>query len=97
MHENLEVQRRVLIIAFRRYIVADIALEMARSSAARWFPDAPARSTALIGNPGSKIRRLYERHERALARLELARRALREAERSLRSQTNRPLRLVDLR
>ena len=49
------------------------------------------------GQTNKAIRRLYERHDRALARLDLARRALREAERSFRSQTNRPLRLVDLR
>ena len=79
MHEHLEVQRRVLVVAYRRYLVADQAVYAARTSALSWLPDAPPRSIALIGDPGSRIRRLHDRRDRALARLALARQALEEA------------------
>lgn len=86
MHEHLEVQRRVLIVAYRRYLVADQALQVARAAALSWFPEAPPRSTMLIGDPGSRIRRLYDRREQALALLDLARQELEEAQRRMRQR-----------
>jgi len=79
MHRQLQVQRRILFSAYQRYLTSDRALEIARSKALRWFPEAAARKTELIGNPGSRIRYLYERRNRAIARLNLARQALLEA------------------
>jgi hypothetical protein len=81
MHEHLEVQRRILIVAYRRYLAADQALQAARTAALVWFPEAPPRNTMLIGDPGSRIRRLHDRRERALARLALARQELEAAQR----------------
>jgi hypothetical protein len=86
MDEHLEVRRRVLIVAYRRYLVADQALQAARASALSWFPEAPPRSTMPIGDPGSRIRRLYDRRDRALARLSLARQELEEAQRRMRQR-----------
>ena len=94
MHRQLEAHRRVMIIAYRRYITADRALETARSTARSWFPEAPTRGTALIGNPGSRIRHLYERRDRALARLELARQALDEAQDRIRKHRRRTVYLI---
>lgn len=79
MHENLEVHRRILIVAYRRYLVADQAFQAGRAAALSWFPEAPPRSTMLIGDPGSRIRGLHERRDRALTRLNLAHRELEKA------------------
>jgi hypothetical protein len=84
MHEHLDVQRRVLIMAYRRYLAADQALQTARIGALRWFPEAPQRGTTLIGDPGSSIRRLNDQRDRALARLTLARQELEAAHRRMR-------------
>lgn len=81
MHEHLVVQRRVLIIAYRRYLAADEALQSARLAAQSWFPEAPRRGPMLIGNPGSRMRQLHDRRDRALARLVLARQELKAAQR----------------
>lgn len=89
MHRHLEPQRRVLVIAYQRYLAADRALQSARSNAMSWLPKAPSRHTSLIGDPGSHIRRLYEHHDRALARLALAREALEEAESRMRKRRRR--------
>jgi hypothetical protein len=86
MDEHLEVRRRVLIVAYRRYLVADQALQAARASAMSWFPEAPPRSTMPIGDPGSRIRRLHDRRDRALARLALARQELEEAQKRQRQR-----------
>jgi hypothetical protein len=83
MHEYLDVQRRVLIIAYRRYLTADQALQAARIAALSWFPEAPRRGTTLIGDPGSRIRRLNDGRDRALARLTLARQELEAAQRRM--------------
>lgn len=86
MDEHLEVQRRILIVAYRRYLVADQSLQAARAAALSWFPEAPPRSNMLIGDPGSRIRRLLDRRDRALARLYLARRELEAAKSRLLQQ-----------
>jgi len=49
------------------------------------------------GDPGSRIRRLYERRDRALARLSLARQALAEAQDRLRKRRSRPVYLIELK
>lgn len=79
MYGRLEARRRILFVAYRRYLTADRALQRARTNALSWFPEPPARGTMLIGDPDSRIRRLYESRDRALARLTLVRRALEEA------------------
>lgn len=96
MESQLEAHRRVLVVAYRRYLAADRALETARSTALRWFPEAPARSTVLIGDPGSRIRRLHERRDRALAHLELARQALEEAQDRVRKPLRRTVYLIEV-
>lgn len=92
MHEGMENQRRILIIAYRRYLVADRALKAARRAALVWFPDLPPKSAMLIGDPGSPIRRLHDRRQRALARLVLVRQELKTAQgRALPRQGKAPL------
>jgi hypothetical protein len=97
MQRHLDAHRRLLIMAYQRYVVADRALQAARLNAVSWFPEAPARGTMLIGDPGSRIRRLYERRDRALAHLTLAQRVLDEAQDRGRQRPGRKLYLIGIR
>ena len=97
MQGQFEARRRILIAAYRRYLVADRALQSARGSAQVWLRETPARGIALIGDPGSPIRRLYERRERALACLSVARRALDEARNRPLRRDGRTIFLIELR
>lgn len=94
MKDHLEVQRRVLLVAYRRFLAADDALRSAGAAALSWFPERPPRSTMLIGDPGSPIRRLHDRRDRALARLMLARQALEEAQNRARRRRVRTVYLI---
>lgn len=97
MQRDLEARRRVLKMAYQRYLAADRALDTARSYAVSWFPDAPARSNLLIGDPGSRIRRIHERRDRALARLTLARQALKELQSRVHQPRRRTVCLIGIR
>jgi hypothetical protein len=94
MHADLEVRRRVLISAYRRYLAADRDLQAAQTGARLWFRQRPAKKTVLIGDPGSRIRTLTDRRDRALARVSLAMAALDEARHRVRL---RSVRLVEIR
>ena len=73
MQSDLDLQRRVLVKLYRRYVTADRDWVIETRSAVAWLPDAPPEKLALIGNPGSRVRRLYDRREEALDRLHAAR------------------------
>lgn len=94
MHADLEVNRRVVIAAYRRYLAADRDLQAAQTGARRWFRRMPAKQTALIGDPGSRIRALTDRRDRALVRLSLAMAALEKARRRIR---RRSVRVIEIR
>jgi hypothetical protein len=79
MQSDLDLRRRVLVKFYRRYVAADRAWVLETRSAAAWLPEAPLEKLALIGNPGSRVRRLYERREDALERLHAARAKLEAA------------------
>lgn len=96
MHRQLEAHRRFLILAHQRYFAADRALETARSTARSWFPEALARSTTLIGDPGSRVRHLYERRDRARARLALVHQALEESQDRIRRHNRQAVYLISL-
>lgn len=97
MQTRFEARRRILIAAYRRYLAADRALQSARGAARVWCPETPVRGVALIGDPGSRVRRLYERRERALARLTIARSALDDARQASHTPAPLRIRLIDLR
>jgi hypothetical protein len=97
MHRRFEVQRRILFQAYQRYLACERALDEAQSIALSWFPEAHVRGLEQIGNPGSRIRQLYERRDRAVARLRLARQALEEAQRGVRARGRQHLFLIELR
>ena len=97
MTDRMDARRRILIVAYRRYLTADRALQAARVTAAGWFPEAPARGTDLIGNPGSRLRHLYDARERALVRLTLVREALRDADLRASRRSVRRIYLIEAR
>ena len=70
---ELRTRRRAVALAYRRYVEADYAWNSSTQSAMSWFPDARQGHVAVIGNPGSKVRRLYRQRERAMLQLETAR------------------------
>lgn len=79
MQSDLDLRRRVLVKLYRRYAAADRAWVLETRIAAAWLPEAPPEKLALIGNPGSRVRRLYDRREEALERLQVARAKLETA------------------
>lgn len=94
MQSDLELRRRVLVKLYRRYTVADRAWQVASEAAVAWLRDAPPGKLALIGDPGSPVRRLYERREDARQRLYAAREKLEAAR--LRHEARRRARTVVL-
>jgi hypothetical protein len=81
MQSDLDLQRRVLVKLYRRYVTADRDWVVETRSAVAWLPEAPSEKLAVIGNPGSRVRRLYDRREDALDRLHAARAKLEAARR----------------
>ena len=73
MHADLAARRRLLLLAYHRYIEADRSWTVAIEEMKAWFPPEPSSRRSSIGNPGSPIRQLYERREKAISRLEVAR------------------------
>ncbi len=67
MIPDLNFHRRVLVVLFRKYLDADRAWRLAQTEALSWFPLDTRSAGSLMGNPGSHLRRLYERHDRALS------------------------------
>jgi hypothetical protein len=71
MKPDHQTYRRVLQIYYRRYLRAERALRIAQNEAASWLPTKQHRMVLLIGNPGSRMRELYERRNRAMEQLSL--------------------------
>ncbi|GHF51864.1 hypothetical protein [Seohaeicola zhoushanensis] len=79
MLRHLETQRRVLVLTIQRYQEADRDWSAAAREARSWFPGARRGMAVVIGSPGSRVRKLYDRREKALQQLAVARRNLDEA------------------
>ncbi|EAQ23921.1 hypothetical protein ROS217_15340 [Roseovarius sp. 217] len=71
------------MLTYRRYLEADRAWSMALEELKGWFPLTNRPGPSVIGNPGSPIRRLYERREQALLQMQVARRKLEVAKQRL--------------
>jgi hypothetical protein len=67
MTSDLDFHRRVLVVLYRKYLDADRAWRLAQGEALSWFPLEARPAGSLMGNPGSHLRRLYERRDRALS------------------------------
>lgn len=79
MLAELRTRRRAVALAYHRYIEADEAWNRSAERAMNWFPGARQAHLAIMGNPGSSVRRLYQKRERAMLQLETARLKLKVA------------------
>ena len=90
MHADLKSRRRVLVNASQSYVFADDAWHHGLREAATFIPDAVGRNTWTIGNPGSRIRKLYEARDHALQRLVVAQLKIQVAKKRIRDRQSRP-------
>ncbi|KRS16363.1 hypothetical protein [Roseovarius indicus] len=97
MHTELKTRRRVLLVTYRRYLEAERALTVARQEMKAWFPAASRPLDTAIGQPGSRIRGIYDRRERAMLQLATAKAKLEQARRRLAAKRPAPLQLVWIR
>lgn len=74
MTPDLEPRRRALVVFYRRYVRADRAWRLAQGEARSWFPAGERPAVPPIGDAGSRLRRLYDRRDKALAQLATAHR-----------------------
>ena len=72
MAPNTEANRRALVVFYRQFLAADRAWRVAQIEAMSWFPKGKPSSVMQIGDPGSRIRRLYDRRDQALNKLNVA-------------------------
>lgn len=72
MHPYLRKRRTMLVRASTIYHQADTEWRAGLRAAEALVPGIRGRGYWSIGNPGSRIRRLYDRRERALQRLAVA-------------------------
>ena len=73
MHPDLKTRRRMLVHASIRYARSDRALARALDDARQFVPDVTVHSVLRIGQPGSRIRQLYDARHAAMERLQVAR------------------------
>lgn len=84
MQREMEAHRRALLIVYRRYMRAERAWRLAQAEALSWFPAETRPTVPPIGDPGSRLRRLYERRDRALVQLTAIRQTLHASQRHAR-------------
>ena len=90
MNTDLETRRHVLVVMYQRYLEADRSWNLALNDMRTWFPKESQANSLKMGDPGSPIRRLYERRKRALFQLEVARIKLDVARQRLAKRRPRP-------
>jgi len=74
----------------QRYVVADCAWQQGLRDAGEFIPDAVGHNVWKIGNPGSRIRKLYEARDHALQRLVAAQLKIQVAKKRIQDQKSRP-------
>lgn len=79
MHPDLRAPHRLLARAYTAYVRADHDWRRAAEAAATWFPEPMPPQIPALGDPGSRVRRLYDRRERALIQIHAARAKLEAA------------------
>ena len=92
MTPELEPHRRALLTVYRRYLDEDRVWRLAQREALSWFPTRTHPSVQLIGDPGSPLRRIHDRRDRALVYLQVIRLQLQETRR----RTTRHVRILAL-
>ncbi len=91
MHTDLETRRRVFLIMYQRYMVAERTWNLAQREMKTWFPAESQPNPCTIGSPDSQIRRLFEQRRRAMLQLEAARVKLRTGKERLTKKRQRPV------
>lgn len=95
MRPELSARRRVLRLTFQRYIEADREWRAAMLEVKRWFPGSVSSFGGVIGDPGSRVRKVYDARMRALLQFEAARLKFEMAKRKLeRSSQQRVTRII---
>ena len=89
MQPELTTRRRVLRLTFQRYIEADREWRQALVEMKRWFPRSAAPYGGAIGDPGSRVRRIYDARMRALLQFEAAYQKFETARRRLAQRATR--------
>ena len=70
MHGELAAYHRLLAVAYRQYLDADLKLARALNKIQTCFPANRRPYRGTIGAPGSPFRQLHEERKRALLRLQ---------------------------
>lgn len=91
MQSALIIRRRLLQVTYLRYVEADRALALALQNMRSRFPPSSLPHRGTIGEPGSQIRRLHERRDRAILQLQVARTKLEIAKARLDARRSRPM------
>ncbi|MGR3761053.1 hypothetical protein ACUXV3_13105 [Roseobacteraceae bacterium NS-SX3] len=86
MHPDLRKRRAILIRARTIYEQADADWRAGLRAAQELVPGSRSRGYWSIGNPGSRIRALYDERDRALQRLDVALQKLEVARERLRQR-----------
>ena len=97
MHGYVGIHRRTVLQAYHRFLAADRSLQEARSAALVWNSGPSSQKTMLMGDTGSRLRRLHERRDRALERLALLRQTLDQEKRKKRKSSQRSVLLLEMR
>ncbi|OWU77152.1 hypothetical protein [Phaeobacter sp. 22II1-1F12B] len=72
MQPELLTRRRALRLTLERYDKADREWRDALVEMRSWFPMSAGAFTGAMGNPGSRIRKIYDTRARALMQFEVA-------------------------
>lgn len=90
MRKELEVRRRALLRAYKRYLEVERIWADAVKDARSWYPAQSRPRTSFVGNPGSPIRRLHEQRQKALHQLQVSRLKLAIAKQRFSRKTAKP-------
>ena len=97
MHGYVGIHRRTVLQAYHRFLAADRSLQKAQSAALVWISEPSSQKAMLMGDTGSRVRRLHERRDRALARLRLLWQTLDQEKKRKRKRSQQSVLLLEMR
>ena len=89
MHADLQVRRKLCIVAYTEYLKADRAWMLALAEASDLVPDVVGRGYWRLGDRGSRIRQLYEQRDRARQKMSVSHGKLKAAKLRLAERSRR--------
>jgi hypothetical protein len=72
MYSDLAVRRRVLLVTYERYLKADRDWDTELREVRTLFPSSSQPRLLIIGDRGSRIRKIHDERQRALMQLQAA-------------------------